>query len=176
MATLSKNIGDNYIGVGILPLALNQLSVKIVDRINQRGSINKTFVGQPGREGSFLVLPQPTRAYMMRLLVTEAVLGRSPTMDRNISGDYRQFRILVRDYAEHMLKHFPQSAHKQWVVKCYCSMSAFEARFRTKRQREAILKELQHNRDVVEDAVNHCRPVFDAFQVESWPPPQRVGD
>jgi hypothetical protein len=97
-------------------------------------------------------------------------------MSYDVLADYRQFRQIVREYAEHMLRHFPQTAHRHWLVQCYCSEAAFEARFPAEQQRAEILEELQRNRDAVDDAAQYCGPIFDAFPIESPPQQPTVGN
>ena len=90
-------------------------------------------------------------------------------MSFDVFADYRQFREIVQDYAEHMLQFFPQTAREDWVVECYCSADDFETRFPTEEKRTQIIEDLQQTQESIDDAIRFCQPLFDMFPVENRP-------
>jgi hypothetical protein len=97
-------------------------------------------------------------------------------MGFDVFSDYREFRKLVGEYAEHMLKHHPHIARDESLVRCYCSLDEFEAKFPTEQERTTILEHLRQNQESVDDATACCRPIFAAFPGAVWPQQPTVGD
>lgn len=80
--------------------------------------------------------------------------------------DWQRFREVVEGYCERSLRDFPEMSQRDLIVICYKSFNAFVERFSSPEARDEILEHLEQVDEKIRDALEFCRPIFDAMPVE----------
>ncbi len=91
-------------------------------------------------------------------------------MSYDLQADWEKFREITKEYSERMLNFFPESSKEDWLVICYQSFDAFLDRFPSPEARDEILEYIERVDEEIRDAIEDCRPIFDAMPVEQIKP------